>query len=114
MAAIEGDVPTRRTVLHPATKHFVLAALRRGRLPGASERHSCPPRHRWLVLNLRAHTDAEFREAVTEAAALDTHDELYSKHIEPAPEDVEWAMAEASDDEDDAAHARRATRAGAD
>ena len=38
-------------------------------------------------------------------AALHAHDELFSRHIEPepAPEDpVEWAMAEASDDEDDA------------
>ena len=36
---------------------------------------------------------------------LHAHDELFSKHIEPepAPEDpVDWAMAEASDDEDDA------------
>ena len=54
---------------------------------------------------LRAGNNAEFREAVAEAAALHAHDELFSKHIElkPAPEDpVEWAMAEASDDEDDA------------
>ena len=54
---------------------------------------------------LRAGSNAEFREAVAEAAALHAHDELFSKHIEPepAPEDpVEWAMAEASDDEDDA------------
>ena len=56
---------------------------------------------------LRAGTNAEFRDAVTEAAALHAHDELFSKHIEPepAPEDpVDWAMAEAqaSDDEDDA------------
>ena len=54
---------------------------------------------------LRAQSDAEFHEAVEEAAPLHAHDELFSKHIEPepAPEDpVEWAMAEASDDEDDA------------
>ena len=53
---------------------------------------------------LRAQSDAEFREAVAEAAALHAHDELFSKHIErePAPEDpVDWAMAEASDDEDE-------------
>ena len=46
-----------------------------------------------------------FKEAVEQAAALHAHDELFSKHIkaEPAPEDpVDWAMAEASDDEDDA------------
>ena len=51
------------------------------------------------------HSDAHFQEAVEETAALHAHDELYSKHIEPepAPEDpVDWAMAEASDDEDDA------------
>ena len=39
------------------------------------------------------------------AAALHSRDELFSKHIEPepAPEDpVDWATAEASDDEDDA------------
>ena len=54
---------------------------------------------------LRAGSNAEFRDAaVTEAAALHAHDELFSKHIElePAPEDpVDWAMAEA-DDKDDA------------
>ena len=54
---------------------------------------------------LRPQGDAEFREAVAEAAALHAHDELFSRHIkpEPAPEDpVDWAMAEASDDEDEA------------
>ena len=53
----------------------------------------------------RAQSVAEFREAVAQAAALHAHDELFSKHIEPgpAPEDpVDWVMAEASDDEDDA------------
>ena len=45
--------------------------------------------------------DAQFKEAVEEAAALHAHDELFSKHIEPepAPEDaVEGAMAQAPDD----------------
>ena len=54
---------------------------------------------------LRAHSDAHFKEAVEEAAALHAHDGLFSKHIEleSAPEDpVDWVMAEASDDEDDA------------
>ena len=44
---------SHRTVLPPATKHVVLAALRRGRLPqlqelhpDAGERHSCPLRPR--------------------------------------------------------------------
>ena len=53
----------------------------------------------------RAHSDAHFEEAVAEAAALHAQDELFSRHIEPepAPEDpVDWAVAEASDDEDDA------------
>ena len=54
---------------------------------------------------LRAHSDAHFKEAVAEAAALHSRDELFSKHIEPepAPEDP-WTkpLAEASDDEDDA------------
>ena len=52
---------------------------------------------------LRARGDVDFRNAVTEAAALHARDELFSKHIEPepAPEDpVEWTMAWASDDED--------------
>ena len=40
---------------------------------------------------------------MTEAAALHADDELFAKHIEPEPEDpVDWAMAEASDDKDDA------------
>ena len=54
---------------------------------------------------LRAGRNAEFRDAVAEAAALHAHDELFSKHIEPesAPEDpVDWATSEASDDLDDA------------
>ena len=54
---------------------------------------------------LRADSDDGFRDAVTEAAALHARDDLFSEHIEPepAPEDpVEWAMAEATDGEDDA------------
>ena len=54
---------------------------------------------------LRAHSDAHFNEAVAEAATLHSRDELFAKHTEPepAPEDpVDWAMEEASDDEDDA------------
>ena len=56
----EGRLPTRRTVLPPATKHVALAALRRGRLPqlqelhpDAGERHSCPLRPRRLVRRRR-------------------------------------------------------------
>ena len=58
-----------------------------------------------LLVSTMLHGDAHFKEAVAEAAALHAHDELFSRHIElePAPEDpVDWAMAEASDDEDDA------------
>ena len=54
---------------------------------------------------LRAHSDDDFRDAVTDAAARHARDDLFAKRIEPepAPEDpVDWAMAEASDDEDDA------------
>ena len=54
---------------------------------------------------LRAHDDGAFRDAVEEATALHSRDDLFAKHIvpEPAPEDlVDWAMAEATDDEDDA------------
>ena len=65
----------------------------------------CDEKQAWTTgwRRWRAHSDAHFKEAVAEAAALHAHDELFSKHIEPepAPEDpVEWAMAEASDDED--------------
>ena len=52
-----------------------------------------------------AGSNAVFRDAVAEAAALHAHDELFSKHTEPEPapeHSVDWAMAEASDDEDDA------------
>ena len=66
MASIHASADTlaakrasRRTVLPPVTKHFVLAALRSGRLPklqelhpGASERHSCLLCHRRLVRRL--------------------------------------------------------------
>ena len=54
---------------------------------------------------MRADSDGAFRYAVTKAAALHFLDDLFSKHVElePALEDpVDWAMAEASDDEDDA------------
>ena len=69
--------------------------------------HSCDENQAWTTgcRRLRAHSDGDFRDAVTEAAARHSRDDLFSKHIEPepAPEDsVEWAMAEASDGEDDA------------
>ena len=51
------------------------------------------------VASLACHSDAHFKEAVAEAAALHSRDELFSRHIEPepAPEDpVDWATAEAS------------------
>ena len=54
---------------------------------------------------LRAHGDAHFKDAVEEAAALHARGDLFAKHIEPelAPVDpVDWAMAEATDGEDDA------------
>ena len=53
---------------------------------------------------LRAHSDEEFRDAATEAAALHAHGELFANHIElePAKEGPpEWAMAEESDDDED-------------
>ena len=64
-----------------------------------------PTIRRCAPVGVRDHSDAHFKEAVEEAATLHAHDELFSKHIdpEPPPEDpVEWAMADASDDEDDA------------
>ena len=36
---------------------------------------------------LHAHSDGGFRDAATEAAALYARDDLFAKHIEPAPED---------------------------
>ena len=54
---------------------------------------------------LRGHTDADFREAVEEANELHAAGALFSRQIEPEPapaDPVEWATAEASDDEDDA------------
>ena len=54
---------------------------------------------------LRARGDAEFREAVEKANELHAIGALFAREIVPkfAPEDpVDWAMAEASDDEDDA------------
>ena len=58
---------------------------------------------RWR--RLRAHTDAEFREAVEGANELHATGDLFARQIEPKPtptDSVEWAMAQASDDEDDA------------
>ena len=53
------------------------------------------------MASLRAHTDAEFREAVEEANELHATGALFARQIEPepAPEDP---VAEASDDDDDA------------
>ena len=54
---------------------------------------------------MRAQSDAEFREAVEEANELHVTADVFARQIEPepAPEDqVDWTMAEASDDEDDA------------
>ena len=58
-----------------------------------------------LASQLRAHSDDDFREAVEEANELHATGALFARQIEPepAPEDlVDCAMAEASDDEDDA------------
>ena len=54
---------------------------------------------------LRAHSNDEFEAAVAHATELHAEGGLFSRHIEPepAPEDpVDWAMAEATDGEDDA------------
>ena len=61
---------------------------------------------------LRAQSDAEFHEAVEEPTSCTP----FARQIEPerVPEDpVEWTMAEASDDEDDAPMPERAAWAGA-
>ena len=53
---------------------------------------------------LRAHSDGDFRDAATEAAALRARDELFAKHITPEPAEEGspvWAMAEESDDDED-------------
>ena len=44
-----------------------------------------------------AHSDGDFRIAVTEAAALHARDDLFAKHITPEPAEEAsrvWAMAE--------------------
>ena len=60
-------------MLPPATKHVVLAALRRGRLPqlqelhpGAGEHHACSLRPRWLLQQLghEQHGGASLRPTV--------------------------------------------------
>ena len=54
---------------------------------------------------LRAHSSDEFEAAVAEANGLHADGELFARHTapEPAPVDpVDWAMAEATDGEDDA------------
>ena len=66
---------------------------------------------------LRDHSEGAFRDAVGEAAALHARGEPFAKHITPEPVEEGppvWAMAESTNDEDDAAHARRAARAVAD
>ena len=51
---------------------------------------------------LRAHNDGAFRDAVEEAAALHSRDDLFARHIAPDPAEEGppmWAMAEETDDE---------------
>ena len=109
----------------------VLAALRRGRLPAqasatlaqkawlamnkawrrqsSAERAAravtdlCDTNQVWTTVfrPLRAHTDAELREAAEQANELHAAGALFVREIvpEPAPADpADWAMAEASDD----------------
>ena len=45
------------------------------------------------------HDLSAFRDAVTEAAALHSHHDLFSRHIEPEPTPEDPAMTEASDDD---------------
>ena len=79
-----------------------------------SSRSHGPPRQNpgvddWLVC-FRAHSDDEFREAVTEAAALHAHDELFAKHITPEPAEEGlpvWTMSEESVDDEDGTRFRR-------
>ena len=66
----------------------------------------CDKNRRWTTCwrRLRAHCDDDFRDAVTEAAALHARDELFAKHITPEPaEEVlsVWAMSQESDGEED-------------
>ena len=54
---------------------------------------------------MRAQSDAEFHEAVAKANELHATGALFAREIVPEPasaDTVDWAMAEASDDEDDA------------
>ena len=67
----------------------------------------CDQNQAWTTgwSRLRAHSDAEFREAVEEATELHATGVLFARQIETetAPEDlVDWAKAEASDNEDGA------------
>ena len=51
---------------------------------------------------LRAHNDEDFRDAVTEAAALHARDEFFAAHITPEPaEEVSLVSAMAEELEDD-------------
>ena len=67
----------------------------------------CDKNRAWTTgwLRLRARSDAHFKEAVTEAAALHARGELFAEHTTPEPAEEGlpvWAMAEAAGDEDDA------------
>ena len=85
-----------------------MAATVFGRM-GSSRSHG-PLRHQpgvdfWVASLARAHTDAELREAVEEANELHATGASFARQIEPEPalaDPMEWAMTEASDDEDDA------------
>ena len=87
---------TARRTCSPATWPSSAASRAASRLKQAP-RLPAPSSTAWITgwHRLRAVSNAEFRDAVTEAAALHSRDELFSRHIEPEPasEDPEdWAM----------------------
>ena len=65
----------------------------------------CEKNHAWTTgwSRLRAHSNDEFEAAVVHATEPHAEGELFSTCVEPGPaleDPVDWAMAEASDDED--------------
>ena len=67
----------------------------------------CEKNQAWTTgwSRLRAHSNDEFEAAVAHATELHAEGELFSTCVEPEPareDPVDWAMAEAADDEDDA------------
>ena len=105
-SCIKAQVCATLAVLDGLLDDVVMSkAWRRQSSTGCAVTDLCDENKVWCTgWRLRAVSDDDFRDAVTEATALDTRDELFAKHITPQPAEegpLVWAVAEESDGDED-------------